>query len=135
MPWQFFTDYNQNNPITSQWLNGISNFIFGATGKNAQTSPAAWVRFSVSGGVATIQQSYGVASVVRTATGTYTITYSQTLLQAANCYNINTSSIGMNAASTETVNSVVIETGNSSGILIDPTSVSVVIFGSYQPQF
>lgn len=135
MPWKFFQDFNQNNPITSSWLNGVSNFLFGSAGNNAQTSPAAWVRFSVSGSVATIQQSYNVVSVVRNSTGTYTVNYLNPLPQAFNTYSINSNVIGMNAAVAETLTGVEVQTTNSAGSLVDPSSVSVIVFGTYTPQF
>jgi hypothetical protein len=133
MPSRFFQDYNENTPITSNWLNGVNNFIFGSTGTNAQTSPAAWIRFNGTAG--TVQQSYGVTSIVRNSAGNYTITFNQTLPQSANCYSISTNLLGQQAVVGETANSVTIETANAAGISTDVTIISVVVFGAYLPPF
>jgi len=128
MPSSNFSDYNTNTPITAAWLSGINNFAFSGV-----TSPAAWVRFDGTSGH--IVQSYGIAGVTRTATGIYTVTFAQTLPNAANCYQVTTNIIGMNAVTTETTNSIVVETANSSGVLADSTAVSVLVFGTYVPNF
>jgi hypothetical protein len=133
MPSQNFQDYNQNNPVTSTWLNGVNKFIFGLLGNNAQTSPLAWVRFN--GTTGAIVQSYGVASVVRNGLGNYTVTFAQTLAQATNVYSISQNVLGMNGTIAETTNSVTFQTANTAGANVDPTAVSITVFGAYTPSF
>jgi len=133
MPSRTFQDYNQNTPITSAWLTGVNQFVFGTGGNNAQTSPLAWVRFN--GSTGTIIQSYGVASVVRNGTGNYTVNYSQTLAQATNVYHISQNVLGMNGVVTETTSSVTFQIADASGTNVDATAVSLVAFGAYAPQF
>jgi len=128
MPSQTFVDYSQNTPITAAWLNGVNGFIF-----NGVTSPCAWVRFDGTDG--SIKQSYGVVNVVRTATGTYTVQLSQALPNTTNCYQVTTNTIGMNAVTGETNNSITVQTANNIGVLADSTSVSVLIFGAYTPAY
>lgn len=133
MPSQDFIDYSQNTPITASWLNGIDAFVFGSTGNNAVTSPCAWVRFNGTNGA--IQQSYGVAGVVRNSAGNYTVNFSQTLAQAANCYNITTNQKGFVSVISETTSSVTVETDNTSGVASDASIVCVQVFGAYTPNY
>ena len=133
MPSVTFQDYNQNTPVTALWLNGINRFVFGTAGNNAQTSPAAWVRFNGTNG--SVVQSYGVSQVTRNSVGNYTITFANPLPQVSNCYSIMTNVLGMSAVMAETTTTVTIETANSGGVLTDPPSVSFIMFGAYTPNF
>ena len=133
MPSRTYSDYNQDNPITATWLNGVNQFVYGTAGNNAKTSPAAWVRFD--GTTGTMVQSYGVSQVVRNSVGNYTITFANPLPQVSNCYSIMTNVLGMNAVTAETTTTVTIETANSGGVLTDPPSVSFIMFGAYTPNF
>jgi hypothetical protein len=133
MPSSNFQDYNQNNPITSLWLNGINAFVFGTAGNNAQTSPLAWVRFN--GTTASILQSYGIAGIVRNSAGNYTITFSQTLAQSGNVYNVTTNLAGFATIVSETDNSVTIQVANTSDVATDSSIVCMTVFGAYAPSF
>lgn len=133
MPSKTFQDFNQNTPITSQWLNGVNQFVFGSTAGQAVTSPAAWIRFN--GTLGTVQQSYGITGIVRNSAGNYTVTYNQTLPNATNCYTITTNLPGGFFILSETQNSVTFEVVNSGGIPTDTTLISVVVFGAYLPPY
>lgn len=133
MPSSNFQDYNQNTPITSAWLNGVNQYIFGNTAGHAVTSPAVWIRFN--GTLGTVQQSYGVAGITRNSAGNYTVTYNQTLPNIANCYVITTNLQGGFFVLSETATSVTFEVVNSGGIPTDTTLVSVVVFGAYLPPY
>lgn len=133
MPSRTYTDFSQNTPIMADWLNGVNGFIYGKQGNNAQTSPAAWVRFN--GTNAVIQQSYGVSLVTRNSAGSYTITFTNPLPNAANCYSIMSNVLGMNAVVSESGTTVTINCANVGGVLTDPTNVSFIVFGAYTPQF
>lgn len=128
MPSKTFADYNQNNPITSAWLNGINSFVFGGL-----TSPAAWVRFN--GTTGAIVQSYGVASVTVNSAGNYTIAYTAALPNAQNCHNVTTNQAGFNYVNSESSSSITIVTANTSNTPTSPTEVSLVVFGQYSPNF
>jgi hypothetical protein len=127
----FFQDYNQNNPIVSSWLNDINNGVYTPTGtaKVASASAAAWVRFSISGGVVMVQQSYNVAGVSRTSAGVYVVSYEAALTETTNCYEISMDQAGFTFRTAETSNSVTIGTTNTSNTSFDPDIVSVVIHG------
>ena len=127
-----FQDYNQNNPIMASWLNDINNGVYspGGVAKKAVLIPVAWVRFSVSGGVVTIQQSSNIATVTRTGAGIFTVTYGSSLTNTANCYEIAQNTAGFVSYGTETANSVVVTTANTSNVATDPGSCSVVIYGA-----
>ena len=127
-----FQDFNQNNPIVSSWLNDINNGVYTAVGtsKKAIQSTAAWVRFSVTGGVVAIQQSSNISTVVRTGTGVYVITYGAPLTNATNCYGVLMSQAGFAFESAEAVGSVTITTHDTTNAAVDPASVSVQIFGA-----
>jgi hypothetical protein len=133
MPSRTYQDYSQNTPITAAWLNAVNQFIYGTTGSNSISTPLAWVRFD--GTTATILQSEGVFTVVRNSAGNYTISYSQTLAQAANVYNITTNISGFAKQVSETTNSVTIQITDKTDTAADPTVVSLVVFGAYAVQF
>ena len=133
MPSANFQDYNQNTPITAAWLNGVNAFVFGKAGNNALTSPVAWVRFD--GTTGTILQSYGAAGLARNSAGNYTLTYSQTLAQSTNCYQITTNLLGQQAILSETTSSVTFEVANAGGVPTDTTIVCITVFGAYTPIF
>jgi len=126
-----FQDYNQNTPIVAAWLNDVNNAVYSAGGvpKTANLVPAAWVRFSVSGGVVTIQQSANITSVVRSSAGVFVITYSSSLTNAANCYDITANIAGFTSYSAEASNSVTVNVTNTSNVATDPGSCCVVILG------
>jgi len=128
----FFQDYNQNNPIVSSWLNDINNGVYTATGtpKKAAASSAAWVRFSITGGVIAIQQSLNIASVVRTSAGVYIVTYGLSLVNATNCYEINLGSAGFVVPSAEALGSVTLNCTNTANAAADPAFVSLVVHGA-----
>lgn len=127
-----FQDYNQNNPIVSAWLNDVNGATYTTAGtrKLAVQSSAAWVRFSVTGGVVAIQQSSNISTVVRTGTGVYVITYGAPLTNAANSYGITMSQAGFAFEAAEAVGSVTINTHDTTNTAVDPASVSVQIFGA-----
>lgn len=127
-----FIDYSQNTPIVAAWLNDINKGIYSPAGvpKVASLIPAAWVRFSVSGGVVTIQQQFNVASVARTGAGVFVIAYGAPLTNAANCYEVMQNLAGFVSYGTETTNSITINTANTSNIATDPGTCSVVIYGA-----
>lgn len=128
-----FQDYNQNTPIVAAWLNDINAGVYSPNNgvpRVAIDIPAAWVRFSVTGGVVAIQQSSNVASVVRNSTGNYTITYGTALTNAANCYQITQNIAGFSEYTAETANSVTIQVGNTSNVATDPGSCCVVVLGT-----
>lgn len=127
-----FQDYNQNNPIVSDWLNDVNGVTYTPTGlkKTAIQSSAAWVRFSISGAVVTIQQSSNVLSVARTAVGVYVVTYGVRMVLAANCYEVSMAVAGFIVPSAETVNSVTLTCTNMANTAVDPTSVSLVVHGA-----
>lgn len=128
----FFQDYNQNTPITSAWLNDINKGIYSPSGvpKVASNISAAWVRFSVTGGVVAIQQSVNITSVVRNSAGNYTVTYGSILTNATNCYEISQNVAGFTYPGAETTQSVVVNTANTANVPTDPGSCSVVIYGT-----
>lgn len=127
-----FQDYNQNNPVTSAWLNDINNGIYspGGVPRVASLIPVAWVRFAVVAGVVTIQQSVNVASVVRISTGVYVVTYGTALTNTANCYEISQNVPGFTSYGAETNQSVTINTANTADIATDPGSCCVTILGT-----
>lgn len=127
-----FQDFNQNTPIVSSWLNDVNGVTYspGGVKKTASLISVAWVRFSVTGGVVTIQQSVNIASVVRASAGVFTITYGSTLTNAANCYVLSQNSAGFISFGSETTNSVVVNTANTSNVATDPGACSVIIYGA-----
>jgi len=133
MPSRTYQDYNQNTPITALWLNAVNQFVYGSAGNNNVTSPVAWCRFN--GTTGTLLQSSGVAGLVRNSAGNYTVTYSQSLPQASNVYQITTNQIGFNAILSEAINSVTFEATNPSQVPTDPTIVCLVVFGAYQVNY
>lgn len=128
----FFQDYNQNTPIVATWLNDVNSAVYGPGGasKKALGVADAWVRFSVSGAVVTIQQSLNVQSVSRLSAGIYQITYGTALTNITNCYQISSSIPGFVSYSAETANSVTINIANTSDSPTDPGSCCVVIYGA-----
>lgn len=127
-----FVDYSQNTPIVAAWLNDVNKTTYTTAGtvKNAVQSAAAWVRFSVSGGVATIQQSSNVTSVTRTGTGVYVVTYTVAMTNANNCYATSMSQAGFMQVSVESTASVTITTTDVTNSVLDPAFVSVMVFGA-----
>ena len=127
-----FQDYNQNNPIVATWLNDVNGVTYAPGGgkRTAVEIPVAWVRFSVAGGVVTIQQSQGVASVVRSAAGVYVITYSAPLTNSTNCYQIVQNTPGFSSYGAESASSVTINLQNTALVLSDPGSACVTISGA-----
>ena len=96
----------------------------------------AWVNFAGASG--TINSSFNVSSVTRTATGTYTIAFT-TAMSSANyvwsgdAYNSGGSGIGIvfvnNTNSAPTASNLYISTGDT-GSKYDCTSVGVSVFSS-----
>jgi len=127
-----FQDYNQNTPIVAAWLNDINAGVYspGGVPRTASMIPVAWVRFSISAGVVTIQQSVNIANVSRSGAGVFVITYGTSLTNAANCYDISTNIAGFASYSSETNNSVTIDIANTSNVATDPGSCCVVILGT-----
>jgi len=127
-----FQDYNQNTPIVAAWLNDINTGVYspGGVPRTASMIPAAWVRFSVSGGVVTIQQSVNIASVTRSSAGVFVVTYGSTLTNTTNCYHITTNIAGFTSYSVEEVNSVTINVADTSNVATDPGSCCVVVLGA-----
>lgn len=127
-----FQDYNQNTPIVATWLNDVNRTVYTAAGtpKLAAQSAAAWVRFSVAGGVVTIQQSSNIATVTRTSVGLFVITYAAPLLVATNCYGLSSNLAGFQQIAGEAVGSVTVQFTNTADAATDPTSASVQIFGA-----
>lgn len=127
-----FQDYNQNNPIVSSWLNDINNGVYspGGVPKVSSLIPVAWVRFSVTAGIVTIQQSFNISSVTRSSAGTFLVTYSEILTNVANCYEIAQNQAGFISYGAETTQSVVVNTGNTTNVPTDPGTCSVVIYGA-----
>ena len=126
-----FQDYNQNTPIVATWLNDVNNLTYSQGGmpKTASLIPVAWVRFSVSGGVVTVQQSVNINSVVRSTAGVFTVTYQEALTNTANCYEISQNTPGFVSYGAETDQSVVIDTANAANVPTDPGTCCVVIYG------
>lgn len=127
-----FQDYNQNTPIVSNWLNDVNKLTYstGGVAKQSLLVPVAWVRFAVSAGVVTIQQSANVVTVVRNSVGNFTVTYSSPLTIGANCYEISQNGVGFISYSGETNSSVTVLTANTSNVATDPNNCSVVIYGA-----
>lgn len=128
-----FQDYNQNNPIVASWLNDINNGVYTptvGTPRKAVQSAAAWVRFAVIGGVATIQQSSNISTVVRTAVGVYVITYGIAMANAGNSYGFSMSLPGFIFQVSESNISVTINTHDTTNVAVDPAIVSVQVFGA-----
>lgn len=127
-----FQDFNQNNPVTAAWLNDINGGVYttGGVAKKASQSAAAWARFSATGGVVTIQQSSNIATIVRTGVGVYLVTYASALTNATNSYGMSLGQAGFAFASAETTGSVTVSTVNSAGVPIDPSLVSLQVFGN-----
>lgn len=132
MPSTLFQDFNQNTPITSTWLNDVNKVTYSPTGvpKSATQSAAAWVRFSVTGGIVSIQQSSNVSTVTRTATGVYQIVYGSSLTNADNVYSLSMGQAGFLVPSAELVNGVTISTFNTADAAVDPVFVTLVVFGN-----
>ncbi|MEJ5178880.1 phage tail protein [Erwinia sp. MYb416] len=59
--------------------------LVGAIQKKSPTLVTAWVNFSVAGGVITINDSYNVSSVVRTATGRFNVIFTNAMKNAFYC--------------------------------------------------
>lgn len=127
-----FQDYNQNNPIVAAWLNDVNNGVYSGVGvpRKALASSAAWVRFSVTGGVVTINQSSNIASVVRTGVGVYVVTYAATLVNAANCYEVSMGTPGFAVPGAELVGGVTLTCTNTASGALDPAFVSLVVHGA-----
>jgi hypothetical protein len=127
-----FQDYNQNNPIVSSWLNDINNGVYSGVGvpRKALASSAAWVRFSVTGGVVVIQQSSNIASIVRTGAGVYVVTYGAAMVNAANCYETSMGLAGFIVPSVESVNGVTLTCTNVANAATDPAFLSLVVHGA-----
>lgn len=128
-----FQDYNQNNPITSAWLNDINAGIYSPLAgipRKAVDIPSAWVRFSVSGGIVSVQQSSNVNSVIRNSAGNFTISYSIPLAGSANCYQISQDLAGFSNFTLETVSSVTIQLANTVNTATDPGNCCVVVWGT-----
>jgi hypothetical protein len=127
-----FQDYNQNNPIVSAWLNDVNSATYtpAGTGKLAVQSAAAWVRFSIVAGSVTIQQSSNVKSVSRLGVGIYLVTYTNPMLNAANCYGISLNQAGFGFMNAESTTTVTINTTNIAGGAVDPGTVSLQVFGA-----
>ena len=105
--------------------------------QNGMTGIAkAWVQFTGASGGATINQSFNVSSVTRTATGTYTITFTTAMPNAnysvaSACGNAGTNTAytsGYNIVPTTTTYGFYSLTGAGSNT--DFTYNSVVIFSS-----
>ncbi len=64
---------------------GAAGKVLAAGGSWQPVACRAWVRFTVSGGTATIQAQYNVASVTRTAQGKFTIAFATALTDANYC--------------------------------------------------
>lgn len=99
----------------------------------------AWVNFSVDGlGVVTINDSYNVASVLRNATGDFTITFTEALTNGSYAVAGIVRKIGVSGgvleqhdAPTRTTAAHRIYTGNmSANVTIDPEYCSVIYFDS-----
>lgn len=125
-----FVDFSQNTPIVASWLNDVNKTVYDVGGNPTAnvTLPFAWVRFSVSGGVATVQTSSNIASVSRSSAGVFVVTYGRFLAQAQGCYQISTNQAGFTFVSAEATNSVTVNTNNTSNVATDPGFVSVVVF-------
>ena len=126
-----FQDYNQNTPIVSAWLNDVNKGIYspGGVPRTASMIPVAWVRFSVTGGVVEIQESANISTVIRASAGVFTVTYGTALTNATNCYQVTQNVAGFTTYGTETNNSVVVNTANTSNVATDPGTCCVTIWG------
>jgi len=127
-----FQDYNQNTPIVASWLNDVNAVTYspGGIAKTAIQSAAALARFSVSGGVVTIQQSSNIASIVRSSQGIFVVTFTNPFTNTMNIYNVMLGQAGIGYWIAETPGSVTIETVNLAGGLLDPSAVSLTVFGA-----
>lgn len=127
-----FQDYNQNNPIVSSWLNDVNKTTYTAAGtaKIAVQSAAAWLRFSVIGGVVTIQQSNNIATVVRTGVGVYVVTYAAPMTNAVNSYGLSMNEAGFLIPSAESSTGVTLTATDHTNAAVDPPSVSLQVFGA-----
>ena len=126
-----FQDFNQNTPVVASWLNDVNKAVYspGGVPRVASLIPVAWVRFSISVGVVTIQQSVNIATVVRNSAGVFLINYGSALTSAACCCQIAQSVAGFASYGSETTSSIVITTTNPSNVPTDPGTCSVVIWG------
>ena len=127
-----YQDYNENTPITAAWLNDVNDGVYTPTGKAklAVQSSAVWVRFTVVGGVVTVNQSSNISSVVRLSLGVYVINYSLTMTNAANCYELSMNQAGFIFPTAETTGSVTLSFENAASALTDPGFASVVVYGA-----
>lgn len=137
----FFQDYNQNTPVVSTWLNDVNADVYtpstgipaspGGTARTAVQQAAAWARFSVSGGVITILQSVGIASITYISVGLYQINYLKQMVNAQNCYSMSCGQAAFAIVGTETQTSTQISFQNpTASATIDPANVSFAVFGA-----
>lgn len=128
-----FQDYNQQNPITSAWLNDVNNATYMPTTGTRRGAPlmsAAWVRFSIIAGVINIQQSSNINLVTRTGVGVYVITYTITMSGVGNSYGFSMSAPGFMAFTNETTTTVTVTVTDTTNAAFDPANVSVQIYGA-----
>lgn len=127
-----FVDFSQNTPIVANWLNDVNanTYTPGNFTKTTAYTAAAWVRFSVSGGVVTIQQSQNITTVTRSSVGIFVVNYNTVLTNAVNCYSITGNLPGFTFANAETTGSVTVNFTNTVNTFTDPGTASVIIFGS-----
>lgn len=104
------------------------------TGQNNMCQPAmaaAWVRFDGSGanGAKTIQQGYNVASVNKTSTGIFVITYGRALKNSTNVYVPGLlSAYGFAAVTAESTSSITLQTADGTGTVAD-FQTCITVFG------
>jgi hypothetical protein len=119
---------------------GSSN-VLAVTPLHQQDHPSAakaWVQFTVSGGVVTVNASYNIASVVRNGTGDFTITFT-TAFASANYVpagmtrktaSNNALFVAIDRVNAPTSSALRIATANDIGTNEDPAAVAVVVFGT-----
>jgi hypothetical protein len=110
----------------------ISNGTVSTSTANVINGAKAWVNFSSSGGTITVRASYNISSVVRNATGYYTINFTNALADANYSYTLaagNTSNILI--ANANTVGGAVAPTASAFSMIMNNTANSAQIDNTY----
>lgn len=99
-------------------------------------SIAAWARFTVSGGVVTLQADYNVTSVTRNSSGLFTINFTNALASTSYSYtasvirpsNTNILLIGTSTGETKSTSAFQVRCENGAGTEEDPAEAFVMIY-------
>lgn len=119
-----------------EYCNGTSWVALGVPA--AASVAKAWAKVTVSGGVATVASSYNVASVTRTSTGIFQVTFSTAMNDANYAINVTCQRSGANNGAIGTVAQGITPSTTAFSIAcaaddsaqIDPAAVYVTVFGN-----